>query len=273
MGFRPNGIVTFTTDFGLADGYSGAMKGAALTIWRDLTLVDISHEVPPQDVIRGAIILRNVANRFPAGTVHLAVVDPGVGTARAAVVVQAGGHVLVGPDNGLLKLAVNRLGPSLAWRIERHHFLPAHISSTFHGRDVFAPTAAALAAGLLLPREVGSPLQDFAPLDLPVAVRDHDVIAAQVLYADRFGNAITNATAAQVAALSSQGQLRVRMPDGTALPLRATYAEVANGEPLALIGSDGLLEVAVRDGSAQERFALCAGAAVLVGLAPRQVDG
>src|SRR4051812_10643813 len=147
-------VVTFTTDFGTRDGYAGAVKGVVLSLAPDAVLVDITHDIPPRDVAVGAFTLAQAARYYPPGTIHVAVVDPGVGGARADIVVAAGGSYFVGPDNGLLSLAA--AAPRRAWRIENAAFRRDPVSPTFHGRDVFAPTAARLAAGL--PPEAAGPL-------------------------------------------------------------------------------------------------------------------
>jgi S-adenosylmethionine hydrolase len=242
--FLPSGIVTLTTDFGTADGWVGAMKGVCLRVERALVLVDVAHDVPPQDVACGAATLAVAAPEMPPGTTHLAVVDPGVGTARALLVVVAGGHAFVAPDNGLLDEVVPRLGAAAAWRIEAHAWLPAARSATFHGRDVLAPTAAALAAGRLRPEAVG-PSVAWAPRP-----RDGDTIV--VRYADRFGNLVTS--------LREPPPGGLVLPDGTRARLVRTYAEAKPGEVVALMGSDGYVELALRDGSAAASTGLTRGA-------------
>jgi len=258
--FAPVGLVTLTSDFGLQDGYVGAMKGVMLGVARGITLVDIAHEVPPQDLWRGGRALETACPRFPAGAVHLAVVDPGVGTDRAPVVVVAGGHALVGPDNGLFGAVLARLGaPGQAWRIDAHPWLLPGPSATFHGRDIFAPTAAALAAGLLAPDAVGPP-HELTPAPAPgPVVREGGVLRAVVVGADRFGNLLTGVTREDLLALApaaDRHRLVVRLPDGSSVPLVSTYGAVAPGARLALIGSDGWLELAIRRGSARARLGL-----------------
>ncbi|MCC6622368.1 MAG: SAM-dependent chlorinase/fluorinase [Deltaproteobacteria bacterium] len=247
-GFTANGLLTLTSDFGTADGWVGAMKGVCLSIDRGLVLVDVAHDVPPQDVVRGAAALAVAAPEHPAGTTHLAVVDPGVGTERAAIVIVRGGHAFVGPDNGLFDDALARLdGPVDAWVIEAHAWLPARRSSTFHGRDVFAPTAAAIASGRLAPAAVGRPLPW-----LPAAAPPDGVV---VRFADRFGNLVTSLREAPRALV---------LPDGTRVRVVGTYGEAGHGELVALLGSDGFVELAVRDGSALARTGLARGARLTV---------
>ncbi|MGM0575889.1 MAG: SAM hydrolase/SAM-dependent halogenase family protein [Myxococcota bacterium] len=262
-GFSPSGLVTLTTDFGTGDGYVGAMKGVALSVGPDLRLVDAAHDVPPQDVVRGAMALRASAPWFPEGTVHLGVVDPGVGTARAPVVVLAGGHAFVGPDNGLFGPAAEALGGvEGAWRIERHPAVGREVSSTFHGRDVFAPAAAALAAGRLRPWDAGESMEPMT-LDLSAPERlSGGGLRGRVLFADHFGNLVTNVTVADLEQVG--GSPRVSLPDDRVVPFARTYGDVEAGRPLALLGSEGRLEIAVRDGSAGRALGLGPGAEITV---------
>lgn len=261
---RPNGIVTLTTDFGTADAYVGAMKGVMLRVAPELHLHDLSHQIPPQDVAHGARLLRGACPWFPSGTVHLAVVDPGVGTDRPPVVVIAGGHAFVGPDNGLFSEVAAILGGGKARRIETTPalapFLPPRISATFHGRDLFAPTAAALASGSLGFNAIGAVHDLRAGAVRPERSREGDRLLGQVTHYDHFGNAVTDLSAAELGA----PPLRVILPDGTALPLSRTYGDVANGTTLALIGSEGFLEIAVAGGSARGAHGLAPGATVRV---------
>lgn len=246
---KPSGIVTLLTDFGTADGYVGAMKGSVLAIAPNARLVDVSHEVGPGDVRGGALALEAAAATFPPGTVHVAVVDPGVGTSRRAVAVATEHAVFVGPDNGLLALAARDARAVVVLDRVRWHRRP--VSATFHGRDVFAPAAARLTAGVPL-RELGSPGGSLRALDLPVVERSHRGFKGHVVHIDRFGNLITNLTVDHLAALERRGDapagmtIRRRRP----LPILRTYGDARAGSLLALVGSSGRVEIAVRDGSA-----------------------
>ena len=247
-GFQENEVVTLTSDFGVRDGYVGAMKGVMLGIAPGLTLVDIAHDMPPHSISQGALALQAAAPHFPLGTVHLAVVDPGVGTARRAIVITAGGHAFVGPDNGLMLPAAEVLGGvTSCHEITGHRFLPEQRSATFHGRDVFAPTAAAIACGALTLDELGAEVEPRASsLAEPTLLGDGGVVAS-VVAVDRFGNLVTNVTETYLYNLGSRP--RLELPDGTSLQIRRTYGDVAVGDVLALVGSSGALEVAVREGS------------------------
>jgi len=243
-------IITLLTDFGTADGYVGEMKGVLLSRAPDLQLVDISHEIPPQDVERARLTVARVWRRFPEGTVHLVVVDPGVGSSRAALAVQSEGRYLVGPDNGVLSpalLAANARAIELP--------LPATASATFHGRDVFAPAAAALALGEridALGREAARPIIRRTPE--PVR-RPDGGIEGEIITVDRFGNAVTNLVGLRGGTISAGGRT---------LAVRHTYSEVSDGDPVAVVGSTGFIEIAVRNGSAAEILGLGRGERVIL---------
>src|SRR5690606_24207545 len=242
--------VTLTTDFGLRDAYVAAMKGAMLQVEPALRLVDVTHEVDPQDVMGAAFLLRQALPFFPAGTVHLAVVDPGVGTDRRALAASFGGHVFVGPDNGLLALLLDGAEPDAVVVLDRPAFwrTPAP-ARTFHGRDVFGPVAAHLAAGRAL-EEVGTPTDHFERLLWALPIADGEGIQGWVVHVDRFGNCVTNVPGALVEEGGRRRQLKGYA--GTAIidGIHDTYGDVPPGEPVALVGSSGFLEIGVRDGDA-----------------------
>jgi hypothetical protein len=263
----PNGIVTVTTDFGTRDAYVGAMKGVMLSIAPQLRIHDLAHEIEAQNIEHGATVLRGACPWFPQGTVHVAVVDPGVGTDRAPVLIVAGGQAFVGPDNGLFGPVAARLGGlQAAYRLDRQgklaRFLPHRHASTFEGRDLFAPAAAALAAGLLAPADIGR-AHDLVQLPGTVPVRVPGAIEGEVTYYDRFGNAITNVTAEHLLALGEPPYV-VRLPGDERVALVKTYGDAAPGALLAVIGSEGFLEIAVRDGSAHARLGLATGTVIRV---------
>lgn len=245
----PAPILTLLTDFGTADGYVAEIKGVLLSAVPHATLVDISHDIPPQDVEAARLAVARYWRRFPAGTVHLVVVDPGVGTARPALAVQAEGRVLLGPDNGVLSPALLMPGVRVV-----SIPVPAGASPTFHGRDVFAPAAAAIARGTSLDG-IGTPARSPVIRRTPEPVRDDDgVLRGEVITVDRFGNLVTNFIAVRAGVVEIAGR---------AIPLRRTYGDVPPGELVAIIGSSGLLEVAVRDGSAARALGLGRGAPVV----------
>ena len=258
MLFAPAGLVTLTTDFGQRDSYVGEMKGVMVSLASSLRLIDIAHDLPPQDVAHAGRLVAAAAPRFPVGSVHLVVIDPGVGTGRAAMVAFAGGHAFVAPDNGVLAPVIRRLGGlDAAYLIEGHPYMSAEPSWTFHGRDLFAPSAAALAAGLLKPEELGPALRPTLPLQSEPLSDGAGGWRGELVNVDHFGNLISNIHAEHL----SQGDFEVEVA-GVTLPLSRTYGEVQEGALLALIGSDGWLEIAERDGSAAERLALSPGSSL-----------
>jgi S-adenosylmethionine hydrolase len=254
-------IVTLLTDFGTADGYVAEMKGVLLSQAPAATLVDVSHDVPAHDVESARLAVARYWRRFPRGTVHLAVVDPGVGSARAALAVESDGRWLVGPDNGVLSPALLLAGARAV-----HLAVGPRAAPTFHGRDVFAPAAARLATGDALDT-LGEPADDCVVRRTPEARRLPDgAIEGCVIAVDRFGNAITNLVAG--AAVAQRGGTLTL--DGREVPVRRVYADVAPGDAVALVGSNGLLEIAVREGSAAARLGVRRGARVVLraGAAP-----
>jgi S-adenosylmethionine hydrolase len=256
-------IVTLTTDFGVRDGYVGAMKGVVLSMAPQATLVDITHGVPAHDVAAGAVALAQAAALFPIGTIHVAVVDPGVGGARADLVVEAEGRFFVGPDNGVLSMAAR--GPRRIYRIEAAAFRREPVSPTFHGRDVFAPAAARLATGV--PAAEAGPLIDAMVELVSVPLRRHggargEVIEGEVVYVDGFGNLITSLPANLV---PEGAAIEIVAADGRFEPvLGRTFSDVDIGTLVAYIGSGGQLEIARRDGSAADRIGAERGTKILV---------
>jgi S-adenosyl-L-methionine hydrolase (adenosine-forming) len=242
-------IVTLLTDFGTTDSYVAEMKGILLARCPGSTLVDVTHAVPPGDVRSGAYLLGRTWPRFPGGTLHLAVVDPGVGTARAALAFAAHGHWFVGPDNGLFTQVLHDA------EVEAVTLpVPAGAAPTFHGRDVFAPAAAALARGEPL-QALGEPLATM-PVRLSYTEPRYEgkSVVGEILYVDRFGTLVTNLTTELVppyAVLEVEG-LEIG-------PLRRTFGDVPTGGLLAYVGSGGAVEIAVRDGSAARRLGLGVG--------------
>lgn len=250
-------IITLTSDFGLADGYVGIMKGVILGICPAARLVDISHDIPAQDIGRAAYVLARAAPYFPAGTIHLAIVDPGVGSDRRPLIVQTTDAWFVGPDNGLFTFALDAPA-ARAWLPDRPEFWLPQVSRTFHGRDIFAPLAAHLACGIPA-EQLGRPLPDPVRLAQPLPVRHPDgQITGRVVYTDRFGNLITDVPAAWVAG----SRWTVEVAGQRIMGLSTAYADVAPGALLALVSSGGTVEIAVREGSAAGRLGVGVGTAV-----------
>lgn len=255
-------IITLLTDFGTADAYVGTMKGVILGICPHVRLVDLSHEVPPQGIIPAALLLRSAVGFFRAGTVHLAVVDPGVGSARDPIAIVTERGVLVGPDNGLLHPAALAMGVREVRRLERTDLFRQPVSRTFHGRDVFAPVAAHLATGLP-PHELGPLRPAPQPLRLAEPRCESGRVSGEVIYVDRFGNLITNVPASAMAGFATRN-VSVSIAGVPVVPIVTAYAAVPEGSPLAIMGSWGLLEVAVRSGNAAQRLAATTGTVVTV---------
>ena len=259
-------LVALLTDFGLRDHYVGAMKGVVLAACPEATLVDVGHEVAAHDVMEGALTLAAVVTAFPAGTVFLAVVDPGVGSGRRGLAAEAGGYRFVGPDNGLLSLALSERERPRVHALTNAGLFRHEVSPVFHGRDVFAPVAGLLARGLPL-EDVGPAVMD--PVTLAVPALEHPRPGdwrAVVLHVDRFGNLTTNLRKAELEAISAsvpegEAGLLVELEDSV-IPLARTYSDVAVGQPLALIGSSGRLEIAVHRGSAARVLGAGEGAVV-----------
>lgn len=247
-------LITLCSDFGLADEYVGVMKGVILGRLPEARLVDLSHAVPAQDIRAGALLLRSAAPWFPPGTVHLVVVDPGVGGRRAILAARAGGQYFVGPDNGLLLPALRLLGQATVHCLANHSLHPPNPSASFHGRDVMAPLAARLAAGLNI-ESVGPrlDLEDCVKLDeIEARLLDNDrEILGEVVQIDRFGNLLSNVGEELLKELPGTGPLVVEIA-GRCLGLRTRYEEVEPGEALTLIGSRGSVEIAVNQGSAAQ---------------------
>jgi S-adenosylmethionine hydrolase len=243
-------VVTLLTDFGTADGYIAEVKGTILSRAPEAVLVDVTHDLSAQDVEAGRLALARYWRKFPPGTVHLAVVDPDVGSARSALAVASDGRFLVGPDNGILSPAL-LVGGARAVALP----VPPSASPTFHARDVFAPAAAMLASGSPVDA-LGTPVGDPVIRRTAEARRLPDgAIEGQIIAVDRFGNAVTNLVAAH-GGVVEVGTLQ--------LPVRRTYADVTPGMPLALSGSSGLVEIAVRDGNAAASLGLGRGGIVLL---------
>lgn len=245
-------LITLTTDFGLRDPFVGIMKGVILSICPTARLIDLTHEVSPQDVLGGCLALEAALPFFPAGTIHLAVVDPGVGGARRALALRAGGAYLVGPDNGLLSPALDRSGWAAVALEAPEYRLPV-VSRTFHGRDVFAPAAAYLAAGVPLER-LGPAVTDPRRLALPGCRLEGDALVGEVLTADRFGNLITSIPAARLPELPGRGAPSLEMAGRLLGGLVESYVEVGENEPAVIVGSTGRLEIFVRSGSAETQL-------------------
>jgi len=246
-------IITLTTDFGLADSYVGMMKGVILSIAPDAKLVDLSHEMAPQNIRQAAYVLHAAVPYFPTGTVHLAVVDPGVGSDRRALAVRTSRGCLVGPDNGVFTLFLADEPGAECRAITNPVFMLPRVSVTFHGRDVFAPVAAHLARGLDI-AQLGPRVTDPGMFAIPVPTQQSDGSwLGHILYADHFGNLITSVTEDWV---RRNGDVEISIGQRRIAGLCRAYAEAAPGELVALVGSSGYMEISIVNGSAAQSLGL-----------------
>jgi S-adenosyl-L-methionine hydrolase (adenosine-forming) len=245
-------LITLLTDYGTTDPYVGELKGVLLSAAPGATLVDITHSITPGDIRSAAYVLNRTWPRFPSGTVHLTVVDPGVGTSRGALAISVGTHYFVGPDNGVFTDVVQAAGASVV-----NLPVPTAASPTFHGRDLFGPAAAALAIGAPLDA-LGPPLAE-TPVCLAVSPPHYEgkSVLGEVIHVDRFGNLITDLTPALVPPYAV-----LEVEEVTIGPVRRTFGDVPPGGVVAYLGSGGTIEIAVRDGSASRRLGLGVGGRV-----------
>jgi S-adenosylmethionine hydrolase len=254
-------LIALTTDFGTVDPWVGVMKGVLATRAPEARVVDLTHGIPPQNVLAGALVLRYALPYFPPGTIHVAVIDPGVGSERRPICVETPREILVGPDNGLLSLAATA-PPARAYHLKEGRFFPSPRSATFHGRDVFAPVAAALAMGTR-PSELGPEIRDMRVLRVPEPRREAGAIRGEVIYVDHFGNLITNVPQSLLANFPAEPtSISIR---GTRVAgIAPSYAAVSPGQPVAVVNSWNHLEIAVRDGSAAATLGARVGDEVVV---------
>jgi S-adenosyl-L-methionine hydrolase (adenosine-forming) len=262
-------IVTFTTDFGLVEHYVGAMKGVICGINPTARLVDVTNSVQSFDILDGALAISQAYNYFPSDTIHLVIVDPGVGSARRPIVAKAGQHIFVAPDNGVLSLVYEREEAILVRHITAEHYFRQPISNTFHGRDIFAPVAAYLSKGVELVK-FGDEITDYvwfvAPKPKPAGTNAWKGV---VLKIDKFGNVITNITPKDIPQLfqASGTEFKISVGKADISSLRPNYADGAQGEMFALLGSTGFLEISMNRGSAARAAGAEKGAEVSVLLA------
>lgn len=260
---RPSGIVTLTTDFGTRDYFVGAMKGVILGVNPEVQIVDIAHDLPPQDVPDAAFVLSNAYRHFPNGTVHCVVVDPGVGSERKPLVVAAGDQFFVGPDNGVFSFVYERETIRGIFEIANRTFMRPEISDTFHGRDLFAPAAAHLSKGIP-PDAFGPEMSEYIRLDIVRPSVAGGILTGTVVHVDRFGNLVTNISRGAFAEFTAGRSFEIRMDACRIHSLSTSYAEVRPREPLALFGSADLLELSVNSGSAAELLGVGRGATIFI---------
>lgn len=242
------GIITLTTDFGYDDHYAGVMKGVIAGINPSAVVIDITHGIESYNAPEAAFKLYASYSYFPKGAIHVAVVDPGVGSVRKAIAAEAGGYRFVGPDNGIFSLIFDERGVNGIVEITNPAFVLPNVSSTFHGRDIFAPAAAHLSKGMAL-SDLGEGLRSYERLDIPRPEEDGGAVTGKAVYADRFGNLVTNIPGSVIT-----GAARVCVGDMTIKQTSVSYADGNEGELLAIIGSSGFLEISLNKGSALEFF-------------------
>lgn len=250
-------LIALLTDFGAADGYPGVMKGVMLGIAPATPLVDLTHEIAPQDVRAGAWVLHTAWRYFPEGSVFLCVVDPGVGSARRPIALRAGERIFVGPDNGLFSYVLAEHTDAHAITLANPRYFAAHLSNTFHGRDIFAPAAAWLAAGIAF-EELGPALsvESLMRLELPHLEWQPNALRAHVIHIDHFGNIVTDIRGPWVQTIFSAPEMRLAIAGQTVTARARTFAEGPEGELFLYLDSSGCLAIARRNGSAQAMLGL-----------------
>jgi S-adenosyl-L-methionine hydrolase (adenosine-forming) len=245
--------ITLTTDFGTRDHYVGAMKGVIRRLAPHTEIIDITHEVEPQNIIHTAFILRRIIEWYPTGTVHVAVVDPGVGSERRIIAGRYSGQIVIAPDNGIISLIHKQLRLEEIYAVENERFFLRHVSQTFHGRDIIAPVAARVATGVRL-SQLGRRADDVEILEVATP-KKHDPAGLMgcVLYVDHFGNLITNIShSLMVEAYRKKKDLTVYIDGRRIGPVRDTYSDVPIGEPVAIVGSSAMLEISINCGRADQ---------------------
>lgn len=253
-------IITLTSDFGTQDHYVSVMKAVMLGIAPNARFIDISHHIPAQDIMAGAWVIRNAAFEFPKGSIHLVVVDPGVGTERHPIALKINDQFFVGPDNGIFSLITNefkfkacKLNKPIFWRKER--------SRTFHGRDIFSPVAAHISNGVDF-KELGDPIKELVSYHWAVPIGDKDGLQGWVIHIDRFGNLITNISESLLEETAGRRKVRVYLGNTIIDHMVNTFGDVEPGEPAAFIGSSGMLEVGINKGNAAEMLGVDKGAQI-----------
>lgn len=260
---QSSSIITLTTDFGYRDHYVSAMKAVILGIVPDIRLVDISHEIPPHDTMAGAWVVRNSAMLYPPGTIHLVVVDPGVGTDRKPVAIQINDQTFVGPDNGLFSLIAEDFDYKAVSLTNKKYWRNSR-SNTFHGRDIFASVAAHLSLGISL-SDLGEELDKLVTYRWAVPISDKDGIQGWIVHIDRYGNLITNIPETLLSECLHESQaIRIYVGNTILHEISYTFASVTDGEPVAYIGSSDKLEIAINRGNAKEMLGVEKGAQISI---------
>jgi len=252
------GIITLITDFGLSDPYVAMMKGVILSINPAAKLIDISHKISPGSILQGASLIQETFPFFPRGTVHVAVIDPGVGSNRRPIAIQSEGHFFIGPDNGLFWPTINGQKEVKIIHLTESRYFLDHVTYTFHGRDVFAPVAAHLSLGIDM-EKMGPELDDPFHLNLPKPKKREGILYGQVIRLDNFGNLITNIHYEELQGFLKSSQAIIEVGKLVIKKVSKTYSDTSEGEPLALINSSNWLEIAVNLGRASEYLGMDSG--------------
>ncbi len=250
----PNKIITLTTDFGLKDPYAAEMKAVILSISPKTKIVDITHQIEKFNIRMGAYTLAAACPYFPKGTIHVIVIDPGVGTKRKAILIQTKTACFIGPDNGVLALAAKSQGIKHVYRIENPKFMLPRISNTFHGRDIFAPAAAHLANGTS-PSEFGPEIPEIVTPQFAKITKTKTILTGEIIHIDGFGNIITNLREKDLKSMDIEKTVNLKIKDAMLkLKLCKAYSEVDAQQPLVIIGSHNFLEISVNQGNAAENL-------------------
>lgn len=256
-------MITLLTDFGAEDGYVGAMKGVILSINPRAAIIDISHQIPPQDIMAGAFVLSQAAPFFPKGTIHMAIVDPGVGGKRRPILIRTDRYFFVGPDNGIFDIALQRENIKQKIHLTSRKYFLGYISSTFHGRDIFSPVAAYLSLGID-PALFGKNIKRAAKLDFKKPVARDGKITGRIIHIDRFGNLITNIDERLLKMVFKNRPFKAKVSGAIIKKNLLSYAYAKENEAVSLIGSSGLLEISVKEKSASRALGIGRGGLVEV---------
>jgi S-adenosyl-L-methionine hydrolase (adenosine-forming) len=255
-------LITLTTDFGTQDPFVGIMKGVIARINPQAAVVDLTHGVPPQNILVAAMILSHAMEYFPRQTIHVAVVDPGVGSRRRALMVEIDDTYLIGPDNGVLSLACEERKPTRIIQLSNPSYYLKPTSGTFHGRDIFAPVAAYLSLGIV-PEAFGETVDDYVRVSQPEVVRTELSLTGEIVYIDGFGNVFTNIRAQDLTEVDRE-ELSISLGELTIRGLAPHYSAAEDGRPVAVINSWGVLEIALNKGNLAGRFSIRIGEKVYV---------
>lgn len=259
-----NAIITLTTDYGSNDHLAGTLRGVILNVNPDAMVVDITHNVAPYDVLDGALAIGSAYRYFPPRTIHVVVVDPGVGTERRPLLVRADTQYFIAPDNGVLSVVYDRETALSVYHLTEEHYFLRPVSRTFHGRDIFASVAGWLSKAWQ-PQTMGEEVTDFKRFSLPKPKKENGAVTGVILRIDNFGNLMTNLVAGDIPeGILKSGTVQMRVNDREVNRLVANFAQGEAGEPVAIIGSSGYIEIAVNKGSAARLLAAGRGASVML---------